>query len=101
MSGYGVYVTPGAWEEMKALPGHMRQRVKRAIDSLGGTPRLPQSKQLRTSGSGVELRRSRVGRWRLIYAVDDALKLIYVLAIRRRPPYRYDDLDELQRQIVS
>ncbi|MBI1904200.1 MAG: hypothetical protein HYS13_24155 [Planctomycetia bacterium] len=34
MSRYTVYVTPGAWKEIKRLPGHIRQRVRRAVDAL-------------------------------------------------------------------
>ncbi len=34
MSRYTVYVTPGAWKEIKSLPGNMRQRVRRAVDAL-------------------------------------------------------------------
>jgi mRNA interferase RelE/StbE len=44
---------------------------------------------------GVELRRIRMERWRIVYAVCDEEQWVWVLALRRRPPYDYDDLPEL------
>jgi hypothetical protein len=38
VSEFKVYVVPDAWNQMKRLPGKMRQRVKRAIDELGANP---------------------------------------------------------------
>lgn len=92
---YAVFVTPQAWREMKTLPGNVRQRVKREVDGLRGNPRPPQSKQLAVAVTGVSLFRIRLNRWRLIYALKDDKAQIFVLAIRKRPPYTYDDLDEL------
>lgn len=43
----------------------------------------------------MEARRLRMEQWRLIYVIDQDLELISVLAVRRRPPYNYDDLREL------
>jgi hypothetical protein len=42
MSRYTVYVTPRAWDEIKALPGNMRQRIRRLITDLATDPRPPQ-----------------------------------------------------------
>lgn len=92
---HAVFVTPQAWHEMKTLPGNVRQRVKREVDGLRSNPRPPQSKQLAVAVTGVSLFRVRLDRWRLIYALNDDEKQVYVLAIRKRPPYTYDDLDEL------
>jgi hypothetical protein len=33
--------------------------------------------------------------WRIIYLVEEEWTLVSVLAIGKRPPYQYDDLDEL------
>ncbi len=41
------------------------------------------------------MRRLRLDRWRVIYVVDDNWEEVGVLAIRKRPPYDYSDLDEL------
>ena len=89
MSHYTVYVTPNAWDEVKDLPGHIRQRVRRAIAALADEPRPAESKALvRPSQEDVkntqildappgdtlpdparELRRIRLERWRIVYAI--------------------------------
>ena len=95
---YKVYVLPQAWREIKQLPGNMRQRVKRAIDGLSHDPRPSRSIKLDTSGLPqveMELRRLRIGRWRIVYAVTESEMYVDVLAIRKRPPYDYSDLEEL------
>jgi mRNA interferase RelE/StbE len=45
--------------------------------------------------AGMELRRIRTASWRIVYVVEEADERITVLAVRKRPPYQYDDLDEL------
>jgi mRNA interferase RelE/StbE len=92
---YAIYVVPQAWQEMKRLPGNMRQRVKREVDRLRTNPRPPNSKQLDVAASEVTLHRVRLDRWRLVYSVDEDERQIHVLAVRKRPPYNYGDLDEL------
>jgi mRNA interferase RelE/StbE len=44
---------------------------------------------------GVELRRIRMDPWRVVYVVSDAEAWVWVLAVRKRPPYDYEDLEEL------
>ena len=43
----------------------------------------------------VELRRIRIEKWRIVYMIDETEAGLGVYAIRRRPPYAYDDLAEL------
>jgi len=43
----------------------------------------------------VEVRRLRLEYWRIIYVVDDQVAQVGELAIRKRPPYNYDDLPDL------
>lgn len=45
--------------------------------------------------SGVGVLRLRVGGWRIVYAVNEGQNWIWVLAIRKRPPYGYEDLADL------
>ena len=91
MSHYTVYITPNAWDEVKDLPGHMRQRVRRAIAALADEPRPAESKALmRPSQEDLtttpalvtpageaspeparELRRIRLERWRIVYAITE------------------------------
>lgn len=48
---------------------------------------------------GVGFFRLRIDRWRLVYAVNDEAGWVWVLAIRKRPPYDYDDLGELTTKV--
>lgn len=102
MSRYEVFITPQAWREVQALPGHLRQRLRREIDNLALVPRPSHSSALEffpevaeDVSVDYELRRLRIDRWRVVYAVTEDDKLVDVLAVRRRPPYDYGDLHEL------
>jgi len=95
MSGYTVYITPAAWDEIKVLPGNMRQRVRRAIADMGSDPRPASSKQLRAPEFPNELRRLRLDRWRIVYAITETDRIVDVLGVRKRPPYDYGDLGAL------
>lgn len=101
MSEYKVYVTPAAFREIKELPGHVRQRVRRAIDDMETNPRPPEGIALDLSEIELpqavecEVWRIRIDKWRVLYAVTEAEKVIDVLAVRKRPPYDYGDLNQL------
>ena len=95
MTRYDVYVTPFALASMRELPGHTRQRVRREVQALADTPRPSHSRQLDFPASEWELRRLRLDRWRVIYAIIDKDRRIGVLAVRKRPPYDYGDLGQL------
>ena len=98
-----VWTEPSARDEIKRLPGHVRQRVRRVVKALADDPRPPRSWSL-TSPVGVdmgdlELRRLRIDHWRVVYVVDEEWELVTVLAVRKRPPYDYGDLEELLAEI--
>ncbi|MCB0191969.1 MAG: type II toxin-antitoxin system RelE/ParE family toxin [Anaerolineae bacterium] len=99
MSRYTLYILPQTFNAIKTLPGNIRQRVKRAIDQLADDPRPTQSKILTVADAEYELRRLRLGRWRIIYAITEAEKFVDVLAVRKRPPYDYGDLEALLQEI--
>ena len=101
MSEYTVYVTPDALHDMKDLPGKVRQRVRRAVSDLASEPRPSPSKPLDVEGVSWEPRRLRIDRWRIIYVISEAEKIVDVLAIRKRPPYDYGDLDSLLKDFHS
>jgi mRNA interferase RelE/StbE len=88
---------PNAWDELKRLPGNVRRQLTKAIDSLENDPRPPESQQLKLNDDPREVRRLRVAGWRVIYVVSENQLLI--LAIRRRPPYDYEDLGDLLADI--
>ena len=95
MSRYKVYVTPAAWKEIKDLPGQIRQRMRKAVGALAENPCPPKSKTLEVPGLRSEVRRLRLDRWRIVYAITEADKAVDVLAVRKRPPYDYGDLSAL------
>ena len=77
----------------------MRQRVKAVFDGLARDPRPSRSRSVDVTGlevpAGIEVRRLRMEKWRIVYAVHDQEGWVWVLAVRQRPPYEYDDLPEL------
>jgi mRNA-degrading endonuclease RelE of RelBE toxin-antitoxin system len=101
MGSYQVDVSAEARAQVRQLPGNMRQRVVRMLRELEAEPRPHTSKALDVSELAVQLpeqteaRRIRVEGWRIIYAVEEAFQRVQVLAIRKRPPYRYEDLERL------
>jgi mRNA interferase RelE/StbE len=67
------------------LHGSTRQRVREAIDALAEDPRPPGATKLAGRGDY----RVRVGDYRVVYAVDDAERLVLVARIaHRREVYR-------------
>lgn len=101
MASYRVEVTDPARKEIRLPPGNIRQRVIRLLRALQDEPRPGNSRALDTTEDhiplevGTELRRVRLASWRVVYLVDDDRALLTVLAIRKRPPYQYDDLSQL------
>lgn len=93
---YEVWIEPSALQEAQAAPGNVRQRLKQA---RGNNPRPAGSKALDWPPETFEPRRWRMDHWRIIYAVDDAEQWVWVLAVRKRPPYDYGDLFDLLRRI--
>jgi mRNA-degrading endonuclease RelE of RelBE toxin-antitoxin system len=94
-----LWIEPDAYQARKALPGQVRQRVRREIEALASEPRPYDSRALDVIGldvpQGVEFRRVRLEHWRILYALNSAEGWVWVLSIQRRPPYDYEDLSEL------
>jgi mRNA-degrading endonuclease RelE of RelBE toxin-antitoxin system len=97
--GYRLWIKDEAKTEAKDLPGHVRQLIRRAIGGLAADPRPHDSRELGTPEGSIEARRLRVDRWRVVYVVDDQWQDVGVLAVRRRPPYDYNDLSELLSEL--
>jgi mRNA interferase RelE/StbE len=96
---YKGWIDPEALAEAHAAPGHVRQRLKQAMKDLAHDPRPAGSKTLDWPPERFEPRRLKIGNWRIIYTVDDAAGWVWVLAVRKRPPYDYGDLAEMLRRI--
>ena len=103
MASYQVKVTNQVRKEIRRLPGNVRQRAIHTLRALEQEPRPHNSRPLDAAKAGIvlepgaELCRIRIASWRIVYLVEEEWKLISVLAIRKRPPYQYNDLDGLLR----
>jgi mRNA-degrading endonuclease RelE of RelBE toxin-antitoxin system len=88
-----VVLSPSAWDEFKHLPGNVRRQIIAAVDGLEQDARPAASRALSLPDETREVRRLRLGQWRIIYLIIEEQPL--VLAFRRRPPYDYSDLEAL------
>ena len=78
---YNVTFTRSAQKEVRLLDGGMRVRVVRAIRELANEPRPAGCRKL----VGPHNRwRIRVGDYRVLYTIDDAGRLLEVVAVRHR-----------------
>lgn len=77
--------------EIEYLPGSIRQRILRQIDSLLDNPRPTEAKQLRTPHS--DKWQISLDSWRIVYRIDDLVVVIEVLRIgKKHGPEFYDGL---------
>ncbi|WKZ52323.1 MAG: hypothetical protein QY329_06215 [Anaerolineales bacterium] len=98
-AAYRLWVEPEVHAAREELPGNVRQRIKKALDDLIKEPRPAISRELDTANLDLppetEIRRLRLEHWRVLYAVNDQDGWVWALGIYRRPPYQYEDLQEL------
>jgi mRNA interferase RelE/StbE len=104
MASYQVEVTNAARREIRNLPGNVRQVIFRGIQALENEAHPPSSKGMKSTKNfkipkGLELRRIRMDRWRIVYVIEGDLSLVTVLTVRKRPPYQYEDLEELLKEV--
>ncbi len=95
MNQFRIYVTQEALVEIKDLPGSIRQRIRQSIKELAWQPQPAHSKKLQFDDPDRQLFRIRLDNWRIVYAITESENIIDVLAVRKRPPYDYGDLEEL------
>ncbi len=81
MPDYQVVIKPSAAKEFDKLPVSIAERVAEKIESLARIPRPHGVKKL----EGQPTRwRIRVSDWRVIFAIDDAQRVVDILYIRHR-----------------
>lgn len=78
---YAVEFSPAAAREFEKLTRQLQLRLKPRIDQLAQTPRPHGCTKL--SGTDNQYR-IRVGRHRIVYAIEDDRLLILVLRVRKR-----------------
>lgn len=80
MSRYRIELRPAAVRALRRLDSQAARRVQAAIVLLAEDPRPPAARRLR----GRPASRVRVGDYRIIYAVEDDLLLVVVVAVGHR-----------------
>jgi mRNA-degrading endonuclease RelE of RelBE toxin-antitoxin system len=90
-----AFLTPRAWNDLQHLPGNIRRRIINEIDLLEQNPRPSNSKRLALGNELREVRRLRIGQWRIVYLVEEEP---IIIGIRKRPPYDYEDIKVLVRE---
>lgn len=76
-----VRFKPSGLREFQALPAQVQVRVGKRFDALAGNPRLPGSIKLE-DGEGYY--RLRVGDYRIIYAIDDPARIVFIAKVGHR-----------------
>jgi mRNA interferase RelE/StbE len=79
---YAVRFKKSAEKELERLPRQIVRRIGKAIDSLAENPRPAGSKKL--EGQKEALWRIRVGDYRVIYLVEDVIKIVEIRRIGHR-----------------
>jgi mRNA interferase RelE/StbE len=80
MADYRVVLSRSARKELEELPDKIANRIVRQIEALGRLPRPDGCLKLK----GTSQWRIRIGDYRVIYAIDDSVRLIDVIFIRHR-----------------
>ena len=82
---YSLFILPRAQREMASLGPQEREKIRKAILGLQEHPRPAQSRKL----TGRDGWRMRVGNYRVIYEIDDAVRSVTILNLgHRREIYR-------------
>lgn len=82
---YRLELETRALKEFKGLPKERRDLIGAVFDDLQNEPRPPGAKKL----SGVDGYRVRKGDYRILYAIDDASRLVRIYRVgHRKDVYR-------------
>ena len=79
---YSISITPSALKDIAKLPKAMIKKTEIIIDSLSEQPRPIGVKKLK--GISEDLYRIRVGDYRIIYSIEDEIKIVDILKIGHR-----------------
>jgi mRNA interferase RelE/StbE len=86
MSEYAVSFRRSAEKDMRKLDAAVQRRVLRAIDGLAKDPRPDGCRKLVGSDDAFRIR---IGDYRVIYTVDDVVRIVAIENVRhRRDAYR-------------
>lgn len=77
---YKIEVKWSAQKELEQIPAPYNRKIVEAIDSLAEDPRPQNVKKLK----GEEAYRIRVADYRVVYTIEDVIKVVEVQRIRNR-----------------
>ena len=80
---YTVRLASSAERDLKRLAGDVLRRIDAKLQSLAGDPRPRGAVKLQ--GAEGEGWRVRVGNYRILYTIDDRVRVVLVYRIRPRP----------------
>jgi mRNA interferase RelE/StbE len=78
---YEILWSRQARKKLDRLPQKIAERVYAVVDRFKNVPRPPISLKLR---GGTAIWRYRVGDYRILYAIDDGVRRVSILAVQRR-----------------
>jgi mRNA interferase RelE/StbE len=79
---YEIRLSGRAVKDLDRLNRETQQRMVKRLEQIAEAPQDPRLSSMLTNQGG--LRRSRVGGWRIIFAVDEASKSVDIVTIERR-----------------
>ena len=88
MNQYLVLLRRDAQKQLDSIPGKDNEAIRKALHSLENEPKSHNVLKL----TGAELWRLRVGKFHLIYSVDDRNKRIIVVKVSKRDENTYKDI---------
>ena len=80
MASYKIAFKPSVKKDLRGIPRHDVERILKSIEGLSENP-LPQNAR---SLTGRDAYRLRVGRYRVIYAIDNEQVVILIIKIGHR-----------------
>ena len=78
---YSINYKRSAFEELLQLPLNIAHKIKTAIDNLSEIPRPQGCKKLKGSDKDYRIR---IGNYRVIYTIIDAILIVTVIKIAHR-----------------
>ncbi len=79
---YIVVIRKQALKELEHLPKKDNQQISKAVDKLSDNPRPDGCKKLK--GESEHMWRIRVGNYRVLYTIEDQIKIVEVRKIGHR-----------------
>jgi mRNA interferase RelE/StbE len=97
MAGYRVFFKESVWKDFSSIPKKDLKKILKRIEMLSENPRPPGYEKL----TGKDRYRSRQGRYRIVYAIqDDELSIWVVKVGHRKDIYRWSEPAAAQGPLV-